>query len=110
VGDAPTVIAIVTAGLLGGIGTWWTRRQLRNVGVGIAVETIARNLREVAESWEARYEVEHEARMTAETALAALKVEQTLEWSRAAQCRRDLDDALSQIRDLERRRRPRPPA
>lgn len=106
-GDAQTVISLVVAGILGGIGLWRSRLLLRKAGVGVAVEEIAKNLRELAATWEAKYALEHEARMNAETALAALKTEQALERSRAAECRADLDDARSQIRALDRRRTPR---
>jgi hypothetical protein len=109
VGDAPTVIAIIVAGVLGGVGTWWTRRQLRNAGIGVASETIVKNLRELSDTWEEKYVMERESRVNAETALAAIKTEQALERSRAAECRADLDDARSQIRLLERRRTPRQP-
>jgi hypothetical protein len=110
VGDAQTVIALVVAGILGGIGTWWSRRQLRKAGVGVAAERVVKNLRELADTWEEKYNLEHEARVNAETALAGAKAEQILERRLAAQDRRDLDDALSQIRMLERRKSPRPRA
>lgn len=109
-GDAQTVISLVVAGILGGIGLWWSRRQMRVAGVGAPIETIARNLRAVADGWEARYDLEHDALVSAQKALADLKAEQVSDGRAWAQCRRDLDDALSQVRDLERRRRPRPTA
>lgn len=109
-GDAQTVISLVVAGILGGIGLWRSRLLLRKAGVGVAVEEITRNLRELSVTWEQKYMLEHEARMNAEAALVAVKAEQTLERSRAAECREDLDDARSTIRVLERRRRPRTPA
>ena len=108
-GDAQTVVALVVAGILGGIGTWWSRRQLRKAGVGETSIRIVKNLRELADTWEEKYNLEHEARVSAETALAAVKGEQAIERKLASQDRRDLDDALSQIRLLERRRSPRQP-
>lgn len=107
--EVQTVISIVVAGALGGVGIWWTKRQLGKAGFGVAIESITKNLRELADTWEQKYNLEREDRMTAESALAAVKVEQALERSRAAECRVDLDDARSQIRALERRPRPRTP-
>ena len=106
-GDAQTVISVLVAGVLGGIGVWWTKRQLGKAGVGVAIESITKNLRDLADTWEEKFNLEHEARVSAETALAAFKAEQLADARLAAQCRRDLDDALSQIRVLERRRRTR---
>lgn len=100
-------ITLVVLGILGGIGTWWSRRQLRKAGLGELPVRVAANLRDLADGWEARYDLEHENRVMAEDALKAVKLDQVLERQLAAQCRRDLDDALSQIRVLERRRRPR---
>ena len=108
-GDVQTVISLVVAGVLGGIGIWRSRLLLRKAGIGVALEEITKNLRELSATWEQKYVLEHDARMNAESALAAVKAEQFADARLASQCRRDLDDALSQIRDLERRRRPRGP-
>lgn len=108
-GDAQTVISLVVAGVLGGIGLWWTKRQLGKAGVGVAIESITKNLRDLADTWEEKYKLELEARVKAETALATVKAEQFADARLWALCRRDLSDALDQNRDLERRRAPRGP-
>ena len=100
-------IGILVAGVLGGAGTWWSARKLRKSGIAQEPDKLLANLRELADTWQEKYNLEHEARMTIETALAAVKAEQFADARLAAQCRRDLDDALSQIRVFERRRRPR---
>jgi hypothetical protein len=112
-----TTIALVTAGILGGIGTWWSRRRLRKAGVGADQGSIVQNLRDVADGWEERYTLEKEGRLAAQEQLAAVRAEQALERSRCAECRSDLDDTRARIRELEReladalgrRRRPRAP-
>lgn len=113
VGDPGALIATVVAGVIGGVGLWWSRRQLKKAGVAAAPDEIVRNLQLAADGWEARYELEHEARTAAENKLtaaiaahqgevAAMMAERQVERQLAARDRRDLDDALSQIRFLER--------
>lgn len=106
-GDVSTVISLVVAGVLGGIGAWWSARKLRRSGIAQDPDKLLANLRDLADTWEEKANLEHEARMNAEVALATVKAEQFADARLASQCRRDLDDALSTIRDLERRRRPR---
>lgn len=102
--DPQVVIATVVAGILGGIGLWWSARQARKGGVGASQPEAIANLQLIADTWEERYNLEHEARVNAELALATAKAGQVIERELAAQCRSDLDDARSKIRLLERRR------
>lgn len=102
--EPAVVISTVVAGILGGVGLWWSRRQARKAGVGGDQADAIRNLQLLADTWEERFHLEHEERVNAETALATLKASQVIERELAAQCRSDLDDARSKIRLLERRR------
>lgn len=108
-GDASTVIAIVVAGILGGIGTWFSRRKLREAGILSTRAETVQTLRDNADAWEQRANLEVAARVSAEQALADLKAEQKLERIVAGQNRSDLADARDRIRELERRRDPRSP-
>lgn len=108
-GDAPTVIGIIVAGVLGGVGAWWSARKLRKAGIAQEPDKLLANLRELADTWQEKYGLEHEALVTAQDALGVVKAEQFADLRLAAQCRSDLDDARSTIRDLERRHRPRGP-
>lgn len=111
--ELQTVVSFVVAGVLGGIGLWWSSRNLRRAGLGdVAGAGSSRaeaieNLQIVADTWEERYNLEVTARVTAETALAKIIGAQALERELAAQCRSDLDDARNKIRSLERHRGPR---
>lgn len=121
VGDPVVVISTIVAGVIGGIGVWWSRRAGRKAGVGAPpTETIA-NLQLLADTREELYLIEQAARIAAEQALsderagrakelADAKAARDIERELAAQCRSDLDDARSRIRALERRRTPRPGA
>ena len=122
-----TVVGLVVAGILGGIGTWWSQRKLKKAGVAVDHATAVQNLRDAADGWEEKYRLELEGRRAAQEQLLAAKTGHDAElakinaeraWERAAarECREDLDDARSKIRELEReikealgrRRRPRP--
>lgn len=109
--NAVTVIGLVVAGILGGITTWWSRRKLREAGVGSSNAEAIANLQLIADTWEERYNLEVDARVKAEKALSDLLAEQKLERVVASRDRVDLDNARSDIRSLERRRQrpgPRP--
>lgn len=107
--DVSTAIGLVVAGILGGVGTWWSRRQLRKAGIGGTSAEAIRNLQYLADSWEERASAEQGDRVKAEQALAALELIQADERRDAARDRRDLDDARAEIRALERRLRARGP-
>lgn len=108
--DPVVVIGTVTAGILGGVGLWWSKRAGTKAGVGVNQAEAIANLQLLADTWEERYNLEHEARLMANQALADARAGQAIERELAAQCRSDLDDARSRIRLLERRRSPRPEA
>lgn len=105
-GDAQILIATVVAGILGGVGIWWSSRNARRAGLGGDPSEAIRNLQLLADTREERYNLEHEARVRAELALTDAKAAQSIERELAAQCRSDLDDARSEIRTLRRRRTP----
>lgn len=86
-GDAQTVISLVVAGVLGGIGLWWSRRELRKAGVGATRAEAIKNLQIVADTWEERYRLEVDARVSVESKLTKAEAER---------------DALARI--VERRR------
>lgn len=109
-GDLGPVLAAIAVTIIGAIGTAFSARRLRRFGLGDDQAKVNVALRELADVWEEKYNLEHEVRVNAETALANVKADQTIERKLAAQDRQDLDDARSQIRLLERRRQPRTPA
>lgn len=90
--DPTNVIALVVAGILGGVGLWWSRRELRRAGIADTRAEAIANLQIVADTWEERYNLEHEARVTADKATSDVRAER---------------DAL--LRIVERRRAPRQP-
>jgi uncharacterized membrane protein len=110
--DPVVVISTVVAGVIGGVGLWWSRRAGRKAGVGVDPSEAIRNLQLLADTWEERHNLEHEARMKAEQALsderagraqelAEAKAAQVIERELAAQCRSDLDDVRSENRALK---------
>lgn len=112
--DPTVVISTVVAGILGGVGLWWSRRASRKAGVGVDQSEAISNLQLLADTWEERYTLEHEALVSARQVLAderagraqelaVARQAQAIERELAAQCRSDLDDARSRIRSLERR-------
>lgn len=82
---------MATLGVLGGIGMWWSRRALKRAGVGSPSEAVV-NLQVIADTWEERYNLEHEARVAADLEVVQVKAER---------------DALRRL--LERRRSLRDP-
>jgi hypothetical protein len=116
--DPVPIIGTIVAGILGGVGLWWSKRASKKAGLGVAPTETINNLQILADTWEERYNLEHEARVRAEQVLADeragraqeladTRAAQAIERELAAQCRSDLDDARSKIRVLERRRSPR---
>ena len=107
------VVGLIVLGALGGLGTYLSRRQFRKAGVGANHAEIVGNLRDAVAGWREKYDLAEAGRMAADAKLAEQLAAQALERTLAAQCRSDLDDARSEIRELERqaerRRRPRPP-
>lgn len=113
--DPVVVISTVVAGVIGGVGLWWSRRAGRKAGVGVDPSEAIRNLQLIADTWEERFNLEHEERVKAEQILsderagraqelADARAAQVVADRLAAECRSDLDDARSKIRMLERRR------
>lgn len=107
--DVSTAIGLVVAGILGGVGTWWSRRQLRKAGIGGTSAEAIRNLQLLADSWEERFNLEAAEHVKADQTLVAVRLEQAEERRDAARDRTDLDNARAEIRELNRRIRVRGP-
>lgn len=99
-GDFGPVLAAVAVTVIGAIGTAFTARRLRSLGLGDDQSSVNAMLREKADLWEEKYNLERAAHVITQADYA---LERTL----GGQCRGDLDDARSKIRLLERRRAPR---
>lgn len=105
--DAQTVGALVGAALLGGLGAWRSWKQLRKSGVAAVDPETIRNLQLAADGWEERYKLEHEARLSAETALATAKADLLDEQRSGDRARRQVAALDEELRTIRRRRTPR---
>lgn len=99
----PVAAAIVTA-IAGAVGTWFAARRLRQLGLGDDQKQVNQTLRELADTWEEKFNLVSADLEAEKTAHRQTLDDLAFERRAAAQCRRDLDDARSQIRVLERRR------
>jgi hypothetical protein len=107
--DVSQVVSLVVAGVLGGIGLWWSRRGLRKAGVGAVSRQTIENLRDLADSWEAKFDVkvtELAAERLAHAATTALLADEKAESDR---CARQLSSAYAELNAIGHRRQPRPP-
>ena len=102
-GDLGPVLAAIAVTIIGAIGATFSARRLRKFGLGDDQAKVNAALRELADVWEEKYHLEHEARVNAETALAQVKAEQQIERTRAAQDRSALDDPRRPIPAHDRR-------
>lgn len=103
-GDLTPFLLAIGAAVVGIVGTWYSTRRLRKLGLGQDQATVNQALRELADVWEEKFnivtaELARERGAHGETA-AALAIERTL----GSQCRTDLDNVRSELRALQRRR------
>lgn len=99
--DASQVIALVVAGILGGVSLWWSRRKLRQAAVAVVQPEIIVNLRAVADSWEDRYDSVLLDLAAERLAHAVTKAALEDEQSAGARCRRELAGALADLRGID---------
>lgn len=107
-GDLGPVVAAIAASILGAILAWFSARRLRSLGIGDDQATVKATLRELADVWQEKYNLERAAHEATTAELTAVKSDLALEVRLGQQCRTDLDDARSKVRALERRRGTRP--
>lgn len=106
-GDLTPVIAGAIAAILGILGGALNARRLRKLGVGEDMAKVLAAKTELVATWEAKYEIVEQERDEERAAHSATREELRLERDAGNRCRRELDDARSELRTVSRRRQPR---
>lgn len=97
-GELAPVAAAIAVTALGAIGTWFSARRLRRLGVGADNATVLATRRELADVWEEKYKIVIAERDDLKAKLAFAEAS-------GDECRRELDDLRSERRTAERERR-----
>lgn len=97
----PVLVAAATT-LIGLVGAWFGARALQRLGLGDSQLQVNRSLRELAETWEAKYTIEVEAHERDKDEWAKERSTLTLERDHyrreADDCDRRLNNAYAEMR------------
>lgn len=100
--DFTPAIAAVALAVLGALGTWYSGRKLKQLGLGVDQKQVNQTLRELADVREEKFQLVS-ADLVAEKVSHGVTKEHMADEQRAGdRCRRELDDVRSDLRALQR--------
>lgn len=97
-GDLTAPVATVVAAVIGGVIAFLSARRMRQLGLGDDQQQVNRALRELADTWEEKFNLVTADLVTEKASHAATAQTLALEKALGSQCREDLDNARARLR------------